>query len=539
MPLSKLPVTDLDNINHRRRARETINQVLDHSFDDSKVQTPAEIAAGVTPINKAYPPGYVDRYGTNTTPGTTDMTAAFNAAFKVAKNSGFDVVYGSTWPYLLTGPIDATQDAGSDQYGYSVRNIGHTAAFTTNAPGYASILANHTGHVFDCAGAILINWHDVSVGTITGGNEPKTVWFCARNSAGSSSTHRWFGCSAIGTFSKTIRALVATETTDAYGDFLYNESTAAGTSCESVSSNNILGLSSTFITIYSTANSQRAVRHHGGSYINLSSDAAADVFQLDQVENWYSRDAFVACNGRSIVFADPTNGPSNYCHISGMEVENGVEPTYAICFGAASSTSQAIGWSITDSYLRADTRAIYAGTNVVLDQFQINSITEAANKGIEVVTLMVGGAIIDTPIVRVIGESRRTLHVGQSDSWTFTTRTDDPWIEARTSKTWSANTSALTITNALTTNRGISEFHGRRVTVNLVLVADVSIVCAAGVQITGLPATPVEVSAEMRVVNSTTGAEITGGYVGGAGLVLPAINVLTDQITITATYFAT
>jgi hypothetical protein len=43
-------------------------------------QTAAEIAAMVTPVNYAYAPGNVLRYGTNTTPGTTDMTAALKAA---------------------------------------------------------------------------------------------------------------------------------------------------------------------------------------------------------------------------------------------------------------------------------------------------------------------------------------------------------------------------------------------------------------------------------------------------------------------------
>lgn len=43
-------------------------------------RTSFEIAATVTPTNFVYPPGVVDRYGTNTTPGTTDMSAAVTAA---------------------------------------------------------------------------------------------------------------------------------------------------------------------------------------------------------------------------------------------------------------------------------------------------------------------------------------------------------------------------------------------------------------------------------------------------------------------------
>lgn len=47
-------------------------------------RTSAEIAAGVTPTYYYYPPGDVRRYGTNTTPGTTDLTAAVAAALSVS-----------------------------------------------------------------------------------------------------------------------------------------------------------------------------------------------------------------------------------------------------------------------------------------------------------------------------------------------------------------------------------------------------------------------------------------------------------------------
>jgi copper chaperone CopZ len=46
-------------------------------------QTAAEIAAGVTPVNYAYPECTVERYGTNTTPGTTPMTTAIQNCINV------------------------------------------------------------------------------------------------------------------------------------------------------------------------------------------------------------------------------------------------------------------------------------------------------------------------------------------------------------------------------------------------------------------------------------------------------------------------
>jgi hypothetical protein len=69
-------------------------------------ETAAETAAGVTPINFQYPPGYADRYGTNTVPGTTNMTAAIQDAVNVAAQSGGGgVAYLLGESYLITSSI--------------------------------------------------------------------------------------------------------------------------------------------------------------------------------------------------------------------------------------------------------------------------------------------------------------------------------------------------------------------------------------------------------------------------------------------------
>lgn len=73
----------LNNINSAIAvAQESLAEVL------GKEETAAETAAGVTIVNYQYPEGNVLRYGTNTTPGTTDMTAAIQAALDVANNGG-------------------------------------------------------------------------------------------------------------------------------------------------------------------------------------------------------------------------------------------------------------------------------------------------------------------------------------------------------------------------------------------------------------------------------------------------------------------
>jgi len=67
-------------------------------------RTAAEIAASVTPTNYEYEPGNVLRYGTNTTPGTTDMTAAIQAAADYCESSG-DKMTGPPGEYLVSDTI--------------------------------------------------------------------------------------------------------------------------------------------------------------------------------------------------------------------------------------------------------------------------------------------------------------------------------------------------------------------------------------------------------------------------------------------------
>src|SRR6185312_13082768 len=78
----RLPPSHADQLTNNRRVAETVNNILGFQHDDSRIRTAAEVAAGVTPVNYAYAPGIVDRYGTNTSEGVTDMSAAAIAACK-------------------------------------------------------------------------------------------------------------------------------------------------------------------------------------------------------------------------------------------------------------------------------------------------------------------------------------------------------------------------------------------------------------------------------------------------------------------------
>lgn len=99
MPLEKVQVVDLDNQNHRRRLRETLNKVLDHGFDDSKVQTAAEKTSGTPVINAAFPPGHLKRYN-GKVDGTSDDRPAFEKAYAQFKAGGAPIIAPSGTSYL-------------------------------------------------------------------------------------------------------------------------------------------------------------------------------------------------------------------------------------------------------------------------------------------------------------------------------------------------------------------------------------------------------------------------------------------------------
>ena len=79
-------------------------------------QTAAELAATITPVNFSYPPGNVLRYGTNTSPGTTDMSAAFQSAFN-QQSSGGAPIYVPSGVYIISSVISTTTAAPFYMYG--------------------------------------------------------------------------------------------------------------------------------------------------------------------------------------------------------------------------------------------------------------------------------------------------------------------------------------------------------------------------------------------------------------------------------------
>lgn len=121
-------------------------------------QTLAEAAAGVTPVNFQYPPYTVDRYGTNTIPGTTNMTTAINNAALAAGVGSTVRFLGAS--YAFNGTL--TKYAGQiwQGAGYSTiintytPSVGSTVLLQTNLTGIPAIQSSFSAGVSPTNGGL-------------------------------------------------------------------------------------------------------------------------------------------------------------------------------------------------------------------------------------------------------------------------------------------------------------------------------------------------------------------------------------------------
>ncbi len=393
---------------------------------DSLKRTAAEIAAGVTPVNYAYLPGYVDRYGTNTTPGTTDMTAAFTAAFKVAKTSGHSVRYGATWPYLLTGPVDATTDNGAPTYSFSVINEGNTGATTNNSPTYPSIIVTapgqgtNDGHVFDCSGSQGITWRDVTVGTLAGGTAPKTCWFLARNSGGGGSIHRFENCRVFGTFTEAIAYDYGAEDEMWIGCQFVNYQPSGSATAKVIrwTAHNDRSLSSTFITI--ATGEQSTIDHQviGGVFHNWNGNSSADAFYIDHCRDFKIIGPWMDCadntgsKARSLIYIDSTHGASTDGFVTGVTGEAAPTcPDYGIRFGNEAVATPSY-WHIVGNNFPNSTAMIAAGSNITCLGFTLQGNQNSSIGGGVVISGTLVSSYCDDPpggfTVGALGENNVT-----------------------------------------------------------------------------------------------------------------------------------
>jgi hypothetical protein len=351
------------------------------------VQIQAEIDAGVTPVNDTYEPGDVRRYGAVGN-GTTSDAAAFQSAINVARNSGLTVLVppsASGGSYLIDAALDCTiAISGTPAYGFRFTGTHQVIAATENAPYRPTILLKHTGHGFDCTGSFGIEFENISITTdIT--TYPKTCFFLARNSSGGGSIHRISNVRVRGKFSEAIYYNYGAEEDVVRDCQFFNIEGGANAKVFIYTAFNIRSLTSSFTTI---ATGQQSTISHlvvGGSHMNFSSNASADVFYLETVPFVRLRDFWVKCGnlsgaGRSIVYVNTVNGDSPFFCMSGVEEEIGVaQPTYSIYVGDVATVCAS--WNIRDCILAGATKVFRSHSSVDFINLQIENISNSSVGG--------------------------------------------------------------------------------------------------------------------------------------------------------------
>jgi hypothetical protein len=499
-------------------------------------QTAAELAAKVTIEDSSLPPGCVDRYKVNAAPGSTSMVAAFESAVRQAQQGGAQITYGLSSPYLLDSPVNCTFAGTVNQHAVVIRNIGD-AGF--NIPG---LLARHRGvAVFDFTGTSAVELYDVVIGT-DAVIYPQTGVLWARNSHGGSLFHKMQNCHILGKFSVAPFYNYGAENDVLIDCYLANFATTPNTQVAVWTAHNVAGLRSVVDGLIATG-AQSCIEHNcfGNQFYNEGGSPTSDCVYLEDADSWknfggWAYSASPTSNGGALIHVDMSNGASNFGVVQGL---TGEVSTHLQSYGIRFSDHPAVptGWTISGCRLPSAIRALHAGVRSTLDTFHIANLSEQASHGLEAAGALQDSVLQTGAMPLRIGRSKNNSLTGYSANWTIGTRSSDTWADQGGSRSWEANTAALRAKGALQ-NRATYLVHGPFVTVNVVLAAAVSIVCDKGAAIGGLPFAAADFSANVKITNITSHTELGGGYIDGTRIHLPAIDVGSDTLVITATYTA-
>lgn len=375
-------------------------------------QTAAEIAAGATPVNFFYPPLYVDRYGTNTTPGTTSMAAAFQAAINTCRKGGGEIRWGATAPYLVDATLDCTFSTSSNQWGLKFHDEGSTSQ-DGNPPG-PSIIFKHTGYGFDLTGCDAYTFENVTA-TTDASTFPQVCFFQARVNVGGSNSQypRIFNTKINGKFSKAIQYNYGAEDGVYLGNYWINTYTGSDAKVVTITGYNISSLTSSFVTIRTGQQSCIDHEYFGGQFLMQSADALADVFQLEACSQVKIYAPWVDCGsagvgGRSIIYVNMTNAPSSHVILHGVQSENlTTQNFYGILFSNhAVIPSQ---WRIDACFFPATTNGIFAPPLVTLDSFFISQFKQNAGTGILCTTMQNSECFLGAVPITILGTSTSNL----------------------------------------------------------------------------------------------------------------------------------
>lgn len=299
-------------------------------------RTTAEITANATPVNYFYAPGVVDRYGTNTTPGTTSMAAAWQAAINQAKAGGVEVTYGDTAPYLVDSSLNLTTLPGATNYAISIRGRSNNTAITQNAPYRPAIIFRISGgNAFDCTGNTGINFQNMSITTDVS-TFPAICFLLARNTDARSQIAYFDNVRVWGSFADSIIYNYGSED-DYHTGCLYANAYVTSSGSPAVvrlTANNISSITSSFTTI--STGSQSTIDHTftGCKFQNLSTSTSTDLIQYEGVADvrFYGCWGYMA-GGRAMHFHDGVNSVSNNISLRDWVTESTSAQSYFADFG--------------------------------------------------------------------------------------------------------------------------------------------------------------------------------------------------------------
>jgi hypothetical protein len=388
-------------------------------------QTSQEAAASVTPTNFFYPPLTVDRYGTNTTPGTTSMGLAFQTAINVAKKGGGTITFGPG-PYLIDIALDLTFPIGGvHNASFAIIGQGRYKAttFTQGIVDTPSLILKHAGNAFDCTGNLGVHFENLSICTDQS-LYPQTCFLLARNTDGGSRSDRFVNCYVAGYFHQTILYNFGAEDGMYSGCQFYNYAPDSNTSVFDITAYNARSVTSAFTTIQNVV-PVSCLDHKvfGGEFANLfqGSGATADVFRFDAARQIKIYGPWMDCTakastsqGRSLFYIDGTHGPCQGLFLHDIDGEAAVFPANYGIFVTNNAQTHS-NWVIEGCWFPNTITTLGGGTGSTISTLSwINTVTGGLGNNINFSGSLVSATLdaSGTAIATSIDNFTNTLYGG-------------------------------------------------------------------------------------------------------------------------------
>jgi hypothetical protein len=519
-------------------------------------KTAAETTAGVTVVNGFFPPMHVDRYGTNTTPGTTDMSGAFTAAVHVAQINGGTVYYGETGQYMLLNSINCTFGLNANMKGVIIQ--GPDAGVDSNAlstPSFFPLVAKHTNTaIFDCTGYDAITFKDVAVGTDPT-TYPKVGVLTARNTTGESLIFRMTNCKIIGHFSIAPYYNFGSEDDTLISCYFGNYASTADTKTRVYTgSNSHFGIACSFTTdnfgnaVAVSAITVSALEHNSYDCVDLQAggQTTSDCVYIEASDSGkllggVMVNSGASAGGRAHIYVDMTNQASNLWSIDNLTCDNSTHPPqYVLAFSNNAFTPS--GFSIRNCRSICTTNCIAAlGPLPTIDSLYVYNLEELITRGLSIPGTM-QNSTISSYLSMTIGTSTKNNLQGDATAWNITTSTGGSKTHSASKLTFNpgivTGVNGWTLVGALT-QRGTYTYIGNMVSFQITLAGGTSLACVAGATITTLPVKAVATDDMPCMGMDATSKAAYPCYIsaGSTTLNMPAITTTADEIIISGTYF--